>query len=86
MNVDTKTKVLLKYGGLQRDTKTKVLLKYGGLQTVRVDRRSIKLPKLPISVYRSYMYVGLRTHTNFPTLCLYIMKLDYECRHKGTVN
>ena len=108
MNVDTKTKVLLKFGSLETvgvdvrpkklqklahyrymsnlrlrtlsrtinfptlclyimklwimnvDTKTKVLLKFGGLQTVRVDRRSKKLPKLPLCTYMSY--VGLRTH------------------------
>ena len=58
------------------DTKAKVLLKFGSLQTMRVDRRSKKLLKFPLCVYTSY--TGLCTHsrtTNFPTLCLYIMKL-----------
>ena len=60
------------------DTTTKLLLKFGSLETVCIDGRSKKLLKL---THYSYMYMsdmGLCTHShtvNFPTLCLYIMKL-----------
>ena len=55
------------------DTKTKVLAKFGSIETVCVDRRSKKLLTLPLCAYiRDYVH----SHTtNFPTICVYIMKL-----------
>ena len=75
-NFPTLCLYIMKLWIMNVDTKTKVLLRFGSLQTMCVDVRSKKLLKLPHCVYMSYK--GLCTHshtTNFPTLCLYIMKL-----------
>ena len=75
-NFPTLCLYIMKLWIMNVDTKAKVLLKYGCLQTVCVDRRSKKLLKFPLGVYMSYKGLCTLSHTNnFPTLCLYIMKL-----------
>ena len=75
-NFPTLCLYIMKLWIMNVDTKTKVLLKFGSLQTMCVDRRPKKLLNLPLCVYMSYTGLCTLSHTtNFPTLCLYIMKL-----------
>ena len=58
------------------DTRTKVLLKFGNLETVCVDGRSKNLFKLPYYRYMSNLGLCTHFHTiNFSILCCLAMKL-----------
>ena len=58
------------------DTRTKVMLKFGSLETVCVDGRSKKLLKLPHYRYMSNLGLCTCSHIiKFPILCSLVMKL-----------
>ena len=58
------------------DTRKKVLLKFGSLETVCVDGRSKKLLKLPHYRYMSNLGLCTCSHIiKFPILCCLVMKL-----------
>ena len=62
------------------DTKAKVLVRFGSLQTMCVDRRSKKLLKFPLCTCRTRDYVHTHTLITFQHF-VYYETLDYESRH-----